>query len=79
MQVTLNRHEIAAFKRTFPCSGLPDLLSITFDYEVNGDLCGITAVDEDGSWIDSEEFDGAGLLALSQDCQPKPRLTTAFK
>lgn len=72
MQVTLNRHEIAAFKRTFPCSGLPDLLSITFDYESNGDLCGITAVDEDGRWIDSEEFDGAGLLALSQDCQPKP-------
>ena len=69
MQVTLNRHEIAAFKRTFPCSGLPDLLSITFDYEA-GDLCGITAVDEDGSWIDSEDFDGAGLLALSQDCQP---------
>jgi hypothetical protein len=79
MQVTLNRHEIAAFKRTFPCSGLPDLLSITFDYEANGDLCGITAVDEDGSWIDSADFDGAGLLALSQDCQPKPRLTTAFK
>jgi len=78
MQVTLSRAEIAAFKRTFPCSGLPDLLSITFDYEANGDLCGITAVDDTG-YVDSAEFDGAGLLALSQDCQPKPRLTTTFK
>ena len=78
MLVTLNRGEISAFKRSFPCSGIPDLDSITFDYASNGDLVGIDATYE-GRYIDSAEFDGAGLLALSQDCQPKPRPVAAFK
>ena len=79
MRVTLNHAEVSAFKRSFPCSGIPELNSITFEYENNGDLCGIEAFDSDNHPIDSEEFDGAGLLALSQDAQPKRRLTAQLK
>ena len=79
MRVTLNHAEISAFKRSLPCSGIPELNSITFEYESNGDLCDIEAYDSDGAALDSETFDGAGLLALSQDAQPKLRLTTAFR
>ena len=60
MRVTLTHEEISAFKRTFPCRGLPELNSITFEYESNGDLCGIEAFDSDNRPIDSETFDGAG-------------------
>jgi hypothetical protein len=79
MRVVLNHAEVSAFKRSFPCSGIPELSSIVFEYESNGDLCDIEAFDSDNNPIDSETFDGAGLLALSQAAQPKLRMTTAFR
>ena len=59
--VSVSRAEVEAFKRSFPCSGLPDK-AITFQFDHrNGDLVDI--------WPDSSRFDGSGLLALSQDAQ----------
>jgi hypothetical protein len=59
--VSVSRAEVEAFKRQYPCSGLPDK-AITFQFDArNGDLVDI--------WPDSSKFDGSGLLALSQDAQ----------
>jgi Meiotically up-regulated gene 113 len=66
--VQLSFADIQRFKRFYPCSGIPDLDSITFGFAANGDLYDIQAV-LDGAPVDSETFDGAGLLALSQDAQ----------
>ena len=57
--VLVSRRDVEAFKRIYPCSGLPDR-AITFQFDRrNGDLVDI--------WPDSHTFDGPGLLALSQD------------
>lgn len=58
------------FKRSWPCHGLPDMLhSISFEFASNGDLVDIEAYDDSGVLMDSAEFDGPALLALSQDAQ----------
>jgi len=63
--------EINTFKSQWPCHGLPDNLeTITFDFDC-GDLVDIDARDDHGRWLDSAEFDGPALLALSQDAQAK--------
>jgi len=75
MKVFLNHSQIEAFKRTYPCSGIPELSGITFEFASNDDLVDIIALSwEDGTYIDSAEFDGAGLLALSQDALRIQRL-----
>jgi hypothetical protein len=66
--VQLNSADISAFKRVYPCSGIPELDSITFGFASNGDLFDIQAV-LDGAPVDSESFDGAGLLALCNAAQ----------
>lgn len=59
--------ELAAFKRRWPCHGLPDELeSLTFVYATNGDLVDIDARDASDRYLDSADFDGPALLALSQ-------------
>jgi hypothetical protein len=77
MRVTLNYSEIQAFKRGYPCNGIPELDSITFEYDSNG-LCDIDAR-LDGKYVDSATFDGEALLALSQDAEPKRRLSTMLR
>lgn len=63
---TVHPEEVAAFKRRWPCSDLPDDTAITFEYEPNGDLVGISP--------DSEDFDGPALVALSQDAYRTARM-----
>jgi hypothetical protein len=58
-RVTVSGPEVRAFKRTWPCSGLPSRgVSFTFDTR-NGDLVDIFP----------DNLDGAGAVALSQDAQ----------
>jgi hypothetical protein len=68
MRILVSHGQIEKFKRTWPCSGIPELSGIYFEYASNGDLTGIDALSwEDGQYTDSAEFDGPALLALSQD------------
>lgn len=65
---TIRYDALATFKQSWPCHGLPDALhSISFEYASNGDLVDIEAYDENQKRLDSSEFDGPALLALSQD------------
>lgn len=67
---TLDRAKLEAFKAQWPCHGLPDnLWRITFSFEANGDLCEIDARARNGRWIDSTNFDGPALVALSENAQ----------
>lgn len=57
VRVSVSRNEVNSFKRTWPCSGLPNRsISFTFDKR-NGDL-----VDLNPSFIDGE-----AAVALSHD------------
>lgn len=57
VRVTVSAREVDAFKRTWPCSGLPDRgVSFTFDAR-NGDLVDFAP----------DELDGDDALALSHD------------
>ena len=61
--VTVLRHEVEAFKRTWPCSTLPDA-AITFQFDKqNGDLVDILP------YRIAARVDGPDALALSQDAQ----------
>lgn len=65
---TIRYDALATFKRSWPCHGLPDSLhSISFEFASNGDLIDIAAYDDNQKRLDSAEFDGPALLALSQD------------
>jgi len=67
---TLRYDAIEAFKHSWPCHGLPDNLhSLSCDFASNGDLVDIEAYDSDGRLLDTHDFDGPALLALTQDCQ----------
>src|SRR5437870_4279148 len=65
-RTTFSYAQIEAFKDQWPCSGIPELDSITFEFADNGDLVDIVAM-VDGHQVDSAEFDGPALLALSQE------------
>lgn len=61
--VQCSRADVEAFKRSYPCSGLPNVpIAFQFDKR-NGDIVDIVYR------RDSAGFDGPGLLALSQDAQ----------
>lgn len=60
--VTVTRSDVAAFKRQWPCSGLPDC-GVTFYFAANGDLVDIT------SKVGSASWDGEAAVALSNDAQ----------
>lgn len=69
MHITLNRLHIAKFKAAWPCHGLPDVLdNISFVFDVRtGDLVDVIARTSMGFTLDTNEFDGAALVALSHD------------
>lgn len=56
--VDVRRSEVETFKRSWPCSGLPDR-GLSFCFYKNGDLVDM--------W--PSNLDGAGLVALLQDAQ----------
>ena len=72
MWIKLNHNHIEAFKRQWPCHGLPSSLhTLQFEFEANGDLCDIIAKARNGRHLDSSTFDGPALLALCDDAQHK--------
>jgi hypothetical protein len=73
---TLRHDSIEAFKASWPCHGLPDNLhSISCEFASNGDLVGIEAYGDDESLLDSADFDGPALAALTQDCREHGDIT----
>lgn len=67
---TLRYDYLSEFKGKWPCHGLPDSLhSISFEFANNGDLIDIEAFDDEARPMDSAEFDGPALVALSQDAK----------
>jgi hypothetical protein len=67
---TLNENFIYDFKKSWPCHGLPDdMVSISCEFASNGDLIDFEVKDSQGNTLDSQDFDGPALLALTQDCQ----------
>lgn len=72
----INENELDTFKRQWPCHGLPDnLMELAFEFASNGDLVDIEARADDGTLLDSAEFDGPALLALAEDAQKKDVVT----
>lgn len=67
----VSREELEQFKRGWPCHGLPsELETVTFDFD-RGDLVEVDVRSETGEWLDISAFDGAAMVALSQDAQEK--------
>jgi hypothetical protein len=68
MWYTIRYDYLEQFKASWPCHGLPnELHSISFEFASNGDLVDIEAYDENQEPMDSSEFDGSALAALSHD------------
>lgn len=74
--VRVSGEEVNTFRRLFPCSGIPANSSFEFELDArNGDLVNIIMwlnpdglyEDYHGESVDSAEYDGSGLLALSHD------------
>lgn len=62
--------DVDAFRASYPCSGIPAHSSFRFEFDrCNGDLVNITMYGEYGEYLDSNAFDGSGLLSLSQDAE----------
>jgi hypothetical protein len=67
---TLRCDAIDAFKRSWPCHGLPDdLHSLSAEFASNGDLVDLEAYDESGKRLDTHDFDGPALLTLVSDAR----------
>ena len=65
--VSVSEDETREFIRQFPCSNIPDGSTFLIELDArNGDLVDIT-MHLDGQCVDSSDYDGAGLLALTQD------------
>lgn len=65
---TIDSTLLEAFKRTWPCHGLPDdLHAIAFEFDARGELVDIDARTETGGYLDSSDFDTPALVALAQD------------
>lgn len=70
MRHTFDRTSLDAFKSVWPCHGLPDSLNaLTFEFADNGDLIDIEAKARNGRTLDSAEFDGSAMVALSEDAK----------
>jgi hypothetical protein len=66
----LRLEQIRDFKQSWPCHGLPDDLdTLACEFADNGDLIDMEALNHDGETLDTHDFDGPALLALTQDCQ----------
>ena len=69
---TINEAELDRFKSQWPAHGLPDnLASLGFSFDSKGDLNDIDARTHEGKSLDSSDFDGPALVALSEDAQRK--------
>lgn len=74
---TLRYDSIEAFKRSWPCHGLPDNLhSVSAEFATNGDLIDLEAYDDNEKLLDTHDFDGPALKALVDDCQIKGDLSS---
>jgi hypothetical protein len=58
MRVRVSEAEVAAFKKSWPCSGLPSC-AVVFEFAANGDL-----ID-----LDPFHFDGTAAAALAESAQ----------
>lgn len=66
--VSVSSEETRRFNRQFPCSNIPDGSTLLIELDArNGDLVNLTMHLEDGEYVDSSEFDGPALLALTHD------------
>jgi hypothetical protein len=66
--VSVSSEETRSFNRQFPCSNIPDGSTLLIELDArNGDLVNITMHLEDGEYVDSSEYDGSALLALTMD------------
>lgn len=69
MTKTITAMQVQEFKRSWPCSNLPDDTAITFEYATNGDLIDCYGTTDAGINVDVSEFDGDACVALSHDAQ----------
>jgi hypothetical protein len=66
--VSVSGEETRGFNKQFPCSNIPNGSTFLIELDArNGDLVNVTMHLEDGECVDSSEYDGAGLLALTTD------------
>lgn len=66
--VSVSSEETRSFNRQFPCSNIPDGSTFLIELDArNGDLVNVTMHLADGEYVDSSEYDGAPLLALTTD------------
>jgi hypothetical protein len=67
--VLVSSADLSAFRRVWPCSGLPSDVCVAFQFDSNG-LCDINWFDTDGLDIpEPSEVNQSALLALSRDAQ----------
>jgi hypothetical protein len=65
--VSVPSETVNEFNRHYPCSPIPDDADFLIELDSrNGDLVNITAHVND-AYVDSSEFDGSALLALTLD------------
>ena len=71
MRVILRPYEVAAFAKTWPCSGLSDEVGFDFIFErKTGDLVDLQARNQSGRIVASAtDFDGPALAALADDAK----------
>lgn len=72
--VFVSSEDTNSFRRSWPCNNIPEDAAFLFELDArNGDLVNITMWQDDsgikgfGGRLDSAEYDGAPLLALSND------------
>lgn len=66
--VSVDKDDVVAFMRSWPCSGLDADASYRFVFSAsNGDLVDLTVTRGDGHVDTTESEDGPALLALSED------------
>jgi hypothetical protein len=61
--VAVSAQDVSNLNRSYPYSNVP-AVAVQFDFDSNG-LCDIRF----SNGVDSSEYDGSALLALSQDAQ----------
>jgi hypothetical protein len=68
--VSVTSEETRRFNRQFPCSNIPDGSRLLIELDArNGDLVNITMHLGDGEYVDSADYDGSALLALTHDAK----------
>lgn len=66
--VSVTSDDVEEFRASWPCNGIPAHSSFRFEFSTrNGDLVNITMHGEHGELLDSADYDGPALLALSHD------------